>query len=384
MNARRYILTDERYPIAVGEYVGGVSSKTIATKYGWEYSSFRRTMSEQGESARRKQARAGNALPDAPAETPAREPIPNIVIFPHVIKAYPLPEPDPEPELGDDWDEWKDKLLRLKRKKPFVWMLRLSDEHIGDADPRALAMNVEIARIVQPDILVHLGDTFDFDNFSSFPKARGRVTLDMIENAKPRYRQYQGALHEAAPDAISVLGSGNHNFRASRKADENPSFGDTLERAYADMVRDNGRVLWLRWKEELIIGNLHSEHGTYVGDNAHKKLLEKRIRFAMSAEQGHTHSVAMTAAVTYPPNAGHRVIVFGVMAGYGGNIPPLYEIPRTDKSQYVHSCVLWGINLDGYDVHPSVIVYHERGNGELVACVNQREIVITAEQAKGA
>lgn len=296
---------------------------------------------------------------------------------PEQVRVTPLAEPEPEPPLVDDWELWSTHLERL-RKKGFIWVLRFSDEHLGDEDARALAMNVEIARITKPDIILHLGDTFEFEYLSQFPKARKGLSLDAIQSVKPRYHQYQSELHAASPNSIHALLSGNHNDRARQTANAQPATGDTLERAYADLVRDNGRVLWLNWKQDVQIGGLYSEHGIFAGKNAHERLLRDRVRHASSAEQGHTHGVGLTAAVTYPPYLDHRVIVFGVMAGYGGNVPAQYQADKTDRSQYIHSCVLWGINLNGYDSHPNIIVYHERSNGELVAYVNQREIVVAA------
>lgn len=299
-----------------------------------------------------------------------------------VIRAAPLTADDDLPPVPDDLPEIKQRLAALERLPRMARVLVLSDEHLPDHDPRALAMNVSICRWFQPDILVFNGDTFDLSLIGKFMQDRRGGKPDVLKEVARPYRGYAKALAEAAPHALRIFLDGNHNARVEAFANLAWQFGDVIEEAYAAVVRCDGLVLWANGRDEIDIGPFLVHHGTRTGVNAAKLSLEKDYAYGQSVVQGHSHGIGFFARRVRMPGGRYRIAT-SVEAGFAGNNPPAYISRRSAHTTWVQACVYAHVDLTGDMVHTYPVLYQEGGDGSLVAAVGSQvfEVKLLPDQS---
>lgn len=303
-----------------------------------------------------------------------------IIQFP-TIKAYPLPEPDPEPPLTDDFEEFNDNLNRLKRDVGMIRVVVRSDAHIPDHDRQAQQVGTEIVRAVKPHITMDAGDVLDLSGMSRFPAGRHEGKRDEFITARPYYQQRVEAVQEAHPGTLQCSMSGNHNERANDFSNLNFAAGDTLERDYAALIRAGGLVKWLGWRQEVDLGCYRVLHGERYSKRAHEDTLLKDYDGVQVLSQGHTHRVGMYVSRQIVPGESRYRIVSAVNAGFEGKNPPQYYGEKKSHTKWIHSCIVAYVNLRGDDVHLFPIVYHKRADGVMVAVVPGAAVIEVAPQA---
>lgn len=292
-----------------------------------------------------------------------------------VTFAPALPDVDDLPPLPDDTPAIHAALDTLRGLDRMVRLLVVSDEHIPDHDPRALALNVAIARYIQPDVVIFNGDTFDFGSISRFAQDRRSGNGDVLRDLARPWRSYVQAMTDAAPRALRVFLDGNHNERLEAFANLAWQFGDTIEDAYAGMVRADGRVLWANGRQELYVGPYLVHHGERHGENAGKNSLEKDYGGAQSKVQGHTHGVSLYAKAVKLPGQDTWILATSLVAGFAGRNPPAYQKRRKGAVRWIHACAYGHVNMHGLDCHVYPAIYHERADGTLVAAVGTETFV---------
>lgn len=285
---------------------------------------------------------------------------------------------------ADDADKIFALLRALRSYDRHVRVLILSDEHFDDHDERAITMNIRVAAYAQPDLIVLNGDSFDFSAISSYPKDRRDKGGDVLSTLRKPYGAYIRALNAAAPSTPILFIDGNHNERLEAFTNANAvPFGDTIEQAYADLVRQGGRVLWYDGMQELDILNHHVMHGERAGKSAANATMEDDFGGAQSISAGHIHGIQKVYKRVKLPGSSRWVIVTSCFAGFAGNNPPAYVKRKRDQIHWIQACQLVTVNPHGDDVHINEIPFHEAADGGLIAVVGIEVLTVAATAASG-
>lgn len=189
-----------------------------------------------------------------------------------------------------DLKRWHEVLSSL-RKKVYVTVNHQCDIHAPYHDPQALALNYQVVRYMQPDVIVVGSDFNDFPTISAYSPDPDIDDDDVLDVVRPHWWAHIDALQQCAPNAAFVWISGNHDDRMWRYIDETAhQIRNTTREAYIDTIRYQGRVLYIGRVSEVDIGPLTVLHGdnSCLGDMAARKLLTYR-RFHGFYLFGHNH-----------------------------------------------------------------------------------------------
>ena len=189
-----------------------------------------------------------------------------------------------------DLQKWADTLATLRRQN-YVVVNHQCDIHAPFADRQALALDYQIVKYMQPHVIVVGSDFADFPTISAYSPDPELDDDDILDNLRPHWWAHIDALNAAAPNAIKVWISGNHEDRLWRYIDETaPQIRNTTREAFVDLIRYQGNVLYLGRIAEIDVGPLTVLHGdsSCIGDMAARKLLTAR-RFQRSYMFGHNH-----------------------------------------------------------------------------------------------
>lgn len=284
--------------------------------------------------------------------------------------------------LEDDTPKVHAALRVLKSLGRHIRILILSDEHFDDHDERAVTMNIRIAAASRPDLIVFNGDTFDLGSVSQYSQDRRAPSRDALSVIRKPYTAYVRALHAAAPNAYMLFIDGNHNERIETFTNANASqFGDTIEQAYADLVRQGGRVLWLNGKQEIDIFGHHVMHGERASKNAAGATLENDFGGGQPLSGGHIHKIQKVYKRVKKQGEDRWIIVTACFAGFAGNNPPAYVKRKRDQIHWIQACQLVHVNPHGDDVHINEIPFHESVDGGLIAVCGIEVLTVNAASA---
>lgn len=136
---------------------------------------------------------------------PVIQPAPRIHIRP--TKARPRPD-----------DGWKRCVTLSDNQIGYIRDL-ITDELVPFHDERAMAVALQIVADIQPDLIIHFGDSLDFAEFSRFAQQPGfqRTTQPTIDRAGRHFAE----LRATAPRAEIRYLEGNHEARLPRWTIEN-------------------------------------------------------------------------------------------------------------------------------------------------------------------
>ena len=280
------------------------------------------------------------------------------------------------PQAGDDMDAIQAHIATLATLARPALLHITSDEHIGDEDVRALALNIAIGRVLQPDMWIMNGDTFDFPTVSNFAQSRGIQLADALAQVRIPYWRYVEAYHAAAPNTLEIAMSGNHDDRIRKRANEWWQAGGTITDAFAAVIRANGRVLWGGWKQELDVFGLNVRHGERTNIHAAKSTIENDLAYGCSVIFGHTHRFGMW--VRTQRTGTRRRVLQAVNVGYGGRNPPAYRQEVNNVDWVWGSCIAH-VYTDDWIVNAQPIMYHETARGGMVAFVGTQRVEVDSE-----
>ena len=116
-------------------------------------------------------------------------------------------------EITRDRTSWGDKYKR-KNKTRYQTLLFASDFHDKDTDLFSLAILVDTAERLQPDVICLGGDLFDLPEFGRF--SVDPRDWDVVGRIKFAHERILAPLRRVAPDAQIDLLQGNHEFRLLR------------------------------------------------------------------------------------------------------------------------------------------------------------------------
>lgn len=313
----------------------------------------------------------------ARAETVA-EPIPKMVTepprrFSDMPPVAPLQKPYPKRFTDvERWMETADRLNALGR--PFT-LLTNPDTHFPDHNKPAVYMNLSIAELVKPDVIAWTGDMYDFSAASSFDPSPYEIEPDdILEQVQPHYSWMVGEFSKVCPNADQIVLPGNHDNRRKRSP-AYKAFLYTLEAAFVNLVRQDGRAMWIGPKQEIQLDTLFLQHGKRVGESAARNSL-KDLGYGVSQVQAHNHTPTWTVIRQRERgwNTSSYRLVTTASTGCLCNIPPHYQ-DDTDTSRWINGSALIHIYPDAGIANVQQIVFHPYRDG-LMAFVGDRVLTV--------
>ena len=165
--------------------------------------------------------------------------------------------------------------------------LVLSDFHFPDHDATAIALAIECLQRHPVDYIVLNGDIADFTNLSKFEEGRERTIQDVLGEFKAYYSALINSISRYTEHILYV--SGNHDRRMDRFLAEHWQVRDTVERAFREVIRQDGRVIDSpRYVSDVIVGSLLIQHGNRANMHAAKAAIED-VGHGVSVISGHAH-----------------------------------------------------------------------------------------------
>lgn len=271
-------------------------------------------------------------------------------------------KPAPQTVDHDDTDKWDKQRNIFEATEGAVRIAVLSDIHLPDHDPAAVALALQIVKYVKPHMVVLNGDTLDMAAISRWGESRHAPKRDALSEIERLYNTLINAIAANTERGTPIVFlDGNHDGdRIARWNNEFWQFGDTVEARYAEIVRSGGRVWWLYFMKELEVARLLIQHGTRAGMYAARAALDD-LGYGMAQVQGHVHRPGAFVKVTRVPGQARRVVQ-SITTGCLCNIPPQY-ITTTNTSAWAHGMAIATVHpIDGY-VDLQNIVFHPHARG---------------------
>lgn len=240
-------------------------------------------------------------------------------------------ETDPLPSLDslNDRARWQSTLTEVLNSKRFITVMHRCDVHNPFGDPAALALWDEMAEVLQPDIVVRGSDEDDLPTISVFVERGADVPQmeidDFLDQMYINRANDTKRIKAVAPSAIQVNIEGNHGGDRFKKwVNKNARQSKTtLHRRYIENIRCSGDVMWIGFKESVVIQSLIVAHGEKYGDTAPKGNAIQR-RFGWSIMAGHSHKPGMFSAVGQHP-------ITSIVSGCLCQIPADYNDKQDDN-----------------------------------------------------
>lgn len=184
-------------------------------------------------------------------------------------------------------------------------VLVIPDCHAPNHDRKAVAAVQAYASTQWWDDLVILGDLGDFDSVNGHNRGRpglqeGKRLKADVEATRSLLEDFVYAARARNHACSGRYLLGNHEDRVGRAAQVDPAWMDAIVLAEGLDVENLGVKLYpyTKRKAALRIGKLHFLHGSYFGENAVKKHLD---RLSCSFVMGHIHRLLV---VTKPSQHG--------------------------------------------------------------------------------
>jgi predicted phosphodiesterase len=198
----------------------------------------------------------------------------------------------------------------------------VTDTHYPYQDERAISVAMQILADFKPDLVVHLGDVFDFYMISRFAKdpKRGKAVREEIDSAKPLW----SALDALGCDVAVIEGNHDHRFDLML----NSTGGMSGLVSVRDLTGCPERFWWLANQSHLLVGPMAFLHGDVRGTNggkhAARTLMSKlQINFVC----GHFHREDRVGLADY-----HGVPHQGVVVPCLSRVEEAYEYNRVPDS----------------------------------------------------
>lgn len=150
-------------------------------------------------------------------------------------------------------------------KKPFYTILVGNDFHVPFHHKKAVENWLQVAKDLQPDVIVINGDFLDCYSISSFSKAPGAPNLQAELDAGAKILQ---KLRHDCPNSKIYYLEGNHEERLKRHLVEFPGLYGLRDLALEKLLRlDDLDIQFLPYKDILNLGSLCITHGEGRGSS---------------------------------------------------------------------------------------------------------------------
>lgn len=203
--------------------------------------------------------------------------------------AYPVQESSPGQESEAlppppvDWTGARPQTTGAGLERRLI----LSDTHFPFAAVRACAAVIALARVIQPHVILHLGDAWNAGAVSRHPRPFGG--RENHASARAQGLSFFDALARASPGARRILLSGNHDDWLLEFEDERPEFAGMFAAKWIGLDR-LGWGLVARAQQPIVLGPVSYAHGTGGGEY-YAKRYALHSTIARCHVRGHHHSM---------------------------------------------------------------------------------------------
>lgn len=178
------------------------------------------------------------------------------------------------------------KARELVKSKKYPKILIIGDLHFPFINQKALDWAHDLAKQIQPEYIVQLGDLYDMYSHAKFPKSAMLFTPKEEEKtARMQAERMWSRFHKDCPVAKLVQCIGNHDVRPIKRTMEViPNIEHWIENYFKDLMTFPGVHTVLDAREEFTIEDIIFIHGYASGIGRH------RDHFLNNVVVGHTHS----------------------------------------------------------------------------------------------
>jgi len=166
-----------------------------------------------------------------------------------------------------------------------VKVVALSDTHEPFSDKYKIRAAIKLIKAEQPDVVVHLGDLYDFYMFSRFDKDLNIIhPKEELEYGHQKTTQMWKDIRAAAPNAKYKQLLGNHCCRVSKRIIQClPALASEITSFHNKYFTYEGVTTTKSDREYILLDGVVYCHGWLNGCGAHKKFFEKCV------VHGHSH-----------------------------------------------------------------------------------------------
>jgi UDP-2,3-diacylglucosamine pyrophosphatase LpxH len=240
-------------------------------------------------------------------------------------------------KLIDDPAIVKDTIEKTTQRKivslnSYKKILCIGDVHEPFSDAAAMSMVYALIEKEKPDIVVQMGDLFDFYAQSRFPKSLNIYTPKAEwDLARAGAVSMWGKIRSIAPHAELFQIMGNHCIRPIKRAEETaPSITHLIEEKVAEAYTFDGVTTIHSPYEELFIQDIAFIHGHYTGIGKHRDYMR------MNVVHGHTHK----GGVSYRPTWNEKLQVKTIWELDCGLVGDPFSKALFYRSQRIHDWTL--------------------------------------------
>jgi len=206
--------------------------------------------------------------------------------------------------------------------------LILPDIHYPYHDKQCLKIVEQVAKDLNPEYLVYLGDAINADGISKYThKKMEKGIIETSEEIDGFVTDIHNVLSPLINGQIYYTGGNHCTERISNllskleQKDEEPKV-IAFYKELLSMENKMKDVKFCRWNESIKIGKLHFTHGTYHND-AHAK--KHALAYGSSVVYGHLHTVSSHTVTSRGSGQSHRATSLGCLCnlnqGYLQNRP---------------------------------------------------------------
>jgi hypothetical protein len=322
------------------EHAAGASYAELAAKYGQDIHGIRSRVS-----------RAGRKI--APPVLNLVAPTPTI----HAPVTLSKPAPAALTDIryidpATDQGAFLERLHAAQAAGGYATVMHVCDIHAPFQHAPALDVTYQLVQHVWPQFIVCGSDFFDFSSLSSFPQdADDAEQDDALDALAVPWRAHVDALRKAAPCSTLVFVIGNHEKRIfdfiNRQA---PQVRKTVWRRFIEIVRAQGRVLWMGEVDAVRFGPLRVMHGNRHVQNVAQALLYD-AGYQLNVMAGHVHRL------TFANKRGDDFPVSAITSGCLCQHPAPYMKRKTPTQKWMLGTAIAEVNLRGRDVHLDNLEY---------------------------
>lgn len=236
----------------------------------------------------------------------------------------------------------------------------LPDIHYPDHDKKCMKAVTAFVKDFRPDVLVFMGDQLTLDPVSFWNKGKPGLSegKHLIDDFKGFEEEILTPLVKASPKAKRVWIIGNHEDRARKFIQENPSVKGLIEPEEFLNLKDRGFQI-VKYGDLYELGKLYVMHGEFWNKYHAAKTVET---FENSVMYAHTHNPQVYSK-TVPRDTGryHCAFCLGCLC----NRTPEYKSGKANR--WMHGFGVVYVRPDG--LFDPYMVYINKGqfifNGKL-------------------
>lgn len=164
-------------------------------------------------------------------------------------------------------------------------VVAVPDLHFPWHHQDCLTFIYDIIKQEKPDVIVQLGDLYDFFSFTKFARTHDVCTpKEEIDEGRTAAQIFWNHIKKIAPNADCFQLRGNHDVRiAKRVLDAIPEITSLIEPSIEELFKFKGVKTVQDWTDELEIDGVIYTHGHYTKLGDHAKFYLKPV------VHGHSH-----------------------------------------------------------------------------------------------